>query len=104
MNINYRVGCIFGIAIGVVLLVIAIVEMVSQKRPHVGLIAWALWAILSSILIWVSRERPETQVQASDAENGQTIGFALSHVGAATILIIIVGGAIAGLLTAIVGI
>lgn len=104
MNVNYKVGCILGIAIGVVFLVIAIVEIVTTKRPHIGLLAWAVWLILSSILIWVSRERPEAQAQASDAEDGQTFGFALSHLGAGTILPIIIGGAIAGLLTAILGI
>jgi hypothetical protein len=101
---NYKVGCLLGIAIGIVLLVIAIVEMVTQGRPHVGLIAWAVWFIASSILIWVGRERPEVQAQASDADQGQTFGFALSHMTAGTILPIIAIGVIAGVLTAAVGI
>ncbi len=104
MKVNYKVGCIFGIAIGIVLLVIAIVQIVTTKRAHVGLIAWGIWFIFSSILIWISRERPETQLQASDAEDGQTFGFALSHLSAGTILLIIITGAGAGLLTAIFGI
>lgn len=101
---NYKLVCIFGIAIGIVLLVIGVVEMVTQHRPHVGIIAWGVWFIFSSIMIWVAGGSRDVQAQASDADQGQTIGFVMGHLGAGTILPIIAVGVVAGVLTAIFGI
>jgi pheromone shutdown protein TraB len=101
---NYKLVCGFGIVIGVVLLIIAIVEMVTLHKPHVGLIAWAVWFIFSSIMILVAGGSRDVQIQASDADLGQTIGFVMGHLGAGTILPIIGVGILAGVLTAIVGI
>jgi|SRR5215469_12369983 len=100
---NYKVVCIFGIGIGVVLLVIAVVGMITQHQPHVGLVAWGIWFIFSSIMIWVAGGSRDIQAQASDADQGQTIGFVMGHLGAGTILPIIGVGVIAGVLSAIFG-
>ena len=101
---NYKVVCALGIGIGVVLLVIAIVEMVTLKKPHVGLVAWALWFIFSSIMILIAGGSRDVQAQASDADQGQTIGFVMGHLGAGTILPIIGVAVVAGVLTAVFGI
>ena len=101
---NYKVVCIFGIGIGVVLLIIAVVEMITLHKPHVGLVAWGVWFIFSSIMIWVAGGSRDIQAQASDADQGQTIGFVMGHLGAGTIVPIIIVGALAGVLTAIFGI
>jgi hypothetical protein len=101
IKVNYRIACVTGLIIGVILLAIAIVKMLSEHRGHAGLIAWGVWFIASMIFVWVMGARAETA--ASDAENGQTFGFLLSYIGAGNI-IIIVAAAIPILLTLFVGI
>ncbi|MGO9059398.1 MAG: hypothetical protein ACLQU2_18725 [Candidatus Binataceae bacterium] len=100
IKIDYRIACVGGMLIGAVLLVIAITT--SHPKPHVGLAAWGIWVILCSVLLLIMRAADST-LQASDAEDGQTIGFAFAHVGAIPILVMIVTGVAAAVITAIFG-
>jgi len=101
ISVDYRIACVGGIVIGAVLAVIAITT--SHAKFHLGLLAWSIWLVLSAILLLILRATDST-LQASDAEDGQTVGFALAHLGQGPILIIIATAAIAGVITAVYGI
>jgi hypothetical protein len=102
IKIDYRIACVGGIVIGAVLLIIAI-STSSHARPHIGLSAWGVWVMLCSVLLLIARATDST-LQASDAEDGQTIGFAFGHLGSGLTIVMIVTGVAAAVLTAIVGI
>ncbi len=75
----------------------------ADAKPHIGLVAWGVWVILCSVLLLVTRATDST-LQASDAEDGQTIGFAFGHLGAVPMPIMIVTGVAAAAVTVTFGI
>ena len=103
VRVDYRIACVFGIIVGAILLGIAVFEMATQRRAHVGLGAWGVWFVFASILVLVRGAGARAEAAASDSDVGLTFGFVITHLGQAVTLILILAGVLAAVLSAIFG-